>query len=71
MHRLGDHARRGLSRPRQIAVDVAGYGLGALLAGIAIARGGKAVHPAGVVYAARLIVDGAPAAPRASGMSGD
>jgi hypothetical protein len=55
-----------LSRPRQIAVDVAGYGLGAMLAGIAIVRGGKAVHPAGAVYAARLTVDGAPAAPRAS-----
>ena len=45
MHRLGDHARHGLSRPRRIALDLAGYGLGALLAGIAVARGGKAVHP--------------------------
>jgi hypothetical protein len=66
MHGLGDHARHGLTRPRRIVVDLAGYGLGALLAAIAAVRGGKAVHPAGVVYAARVIVDGAPAAPRAS-----
>ena len=68
MQRLGARARHGLSRPRRIAVDVAGYGLGALLAGIAGVRGGKAVHPAGVVYGASLVVDGAPAAPRASSL---
>ena len=60
----GARARRGLSRPGRVAVDAAGYGLGALLAGIAALRGGKAVHPHGVVYEARLVMDGPSEAPR-------
>lgn len=67
---IGDNARRGLRRPGRLAVDGAGYGLGALLAALAAARGGKAVHPTGVAYRARLVVDGAPHAPRASQLLG-
>ena len=63
---LGDNARRGLGWPRRIAVDAAGYGVGVLLAALAAARGGKAVHPHGVSYRARLLVDGAEQAPHAS-----
>ncbi len=66
MPRLGHDARCGLSRPRQIAVDFAGYGIGAVLAGTAAVRGGKAVHPAGVVYRARLAVHGETYAPKGS-----
>jgi hypothetical protein len=64
--RLGDNARRGLRRPSRVAVDAAGYGLAAALAALAAARGGKAVHPHGVAYRARLTVDGACSAPAAS-----
>ena len=63
---MGDNARRGLALPGRMAVDAAGYGIGAVLAAVAALRGGKAVHPDGVVYAARLVIDGAPEAPRAS-----
>lgn len=66
MPRLGHNARQGLTRPGRIAVDAAGHGLGAILAALAAARGGKAVHPHGAAYRARLVVDGAPAAPRAA-----
>src|SRR5215213_4123491 len=58
--------REGLSRPAGLAVDLAGYGLGAMLAWVAGLRGGKAVHPAGVVHRARLVIDGEGAAPRGS-----
>jgi hypothetical protein len=68
--RIGDNGRQGLGLPGRLAVDAAGYGLGALLAGIAAARGGKAVHPSGVVYGARLVVDGAADAPRGSQLLG-
>lgn len=66
MLRWGENARRGLAWPRRVAVDAAGYGLGVLLAALAAARGGKAVHPHGVSYRARLVVDGAAHAPDAS-----
>lgn len=66
MARIGDNARRGLARPGRIAVDAAGYGIAAVLAAVAAVRGGKAVHPDGVVYRARLVIDGALGAPRAS-----
>ena len=66
MPRLGASARHGLRRPARLAVDAAGYGLGALLGGVAGGRGGKAVHPIGVVYGARLVVDGSPDAPQRS-----
>jgi len=61
---LGHNAREGLGRPAARAVDLAGYGIGGVLAAVARLRGGKAVHPAGVVYRARLVVDAAGAAPR-------
>ena len=64
--RVGDNARRGLRRPARLVVDAAGYGIGAALAAVAAARGGKAVHPHGIVYRARLVVDGAVDAPPAS-----
>jgi len=67
---MGDNARRGLRLPARLAIDATGYGLGAVLAAVAAARGGKAVHPSGVVYGARLVVDGAEDAPRGSQLLG-
>ena len=68
MPSLGHRAREGLSRPGGWAADLAGYGLGAVLAGIAFVRGGKAVHPSGVVHRAQLVIDGAGVAPRGSAL---
>lgn len=48
------------------ASAVAGQAVAAALAGLARVRGGKAVHPHGVTYCARLRVDGAPTAPSAT-----
>ena len=53
---VGDNARRGLSGPRRLAVDAAGFGVGGALAGMAALRRGKAVHPHGAVYEAQLVV---------------
>jgi hypothetical protein len=47
-------------------VDFAGYGLAAVLAGVSAARAGKAVHPCGVVYRGRVVIDGASNAPQGS-----
>jgi hypothetical protein len=66
MPRLGATARHDLQRPARLALDAAGYGVGGLLAGLAAARGAKAVHPHGVSYRARLVIDGAAHAPPAS-----
>lgn len=66
VRKLGHRARAGLGAPARLAVDAAGFGIGAVLAGVAAARGGKAVHPTGVVYGATLVVEGAPDAPRGS-----
>ena len=66
MPRLGFRARAGLSRGPRVALDLAAYGVGGLLAGLALIRGGKAVHPHGIVYRARLVISGAPGAPRGS-----
>lgn len=44
--------------------SVAGAAVGGVLAAVAAARRGKAVHPHGVVHRARMVVDGAPAAPQ-------
>lgn len=71
MPSLGQNARVGLSRPAGWAVDLAGYGVGAVLAGVAGLRGGKAVHPSGVVHRARLVIDGAGVAPRGSTLLDD
>jgi len=48
------------------AAAAAGIPVGAVLALLAAARRGKAVHPHGEVYAARLVVGGVPAAPAAA-----
>jgi hypothetical protein len=44
----------------------AGAAVGAVLAGVAKLRGGKAVHPDGVVHRARLKLPGTPSAPGAA-----
>lgn len=67
---LGERARQGLGLPARLAVDAAGVGVGAVLAGIAAARGGKAVHPTGVVYGGRLVIEDSPDAPLASQLLG-
>jgi hypothetical protein len=54
--RVGENARRGLDGPRRTAVDAAGFTVGGVLAGLAAARRGKAVHPHGAVYEAELVV---------------
>ena len=66
--RIGDNAREGLRLPARLAVAAAGWGVGGLLGAVAAARGAKAVHPTGVVYGARLVVDGAAHAPRGSSL---
>ncbi|HUR85447.1 MAG TPA: hypothetical protein VMY78_08885 [Solirubrobacteraceae bacterium] len=66
MPRLGDNAREGLPSAARAALDASGYAVGGVLAALAAARGAKAVHPHGVTHRARLVVDGAPHAPRAS-----
>jgi hypothetical protein len=60
---VGQRARDGLSAPARILVDGVGYGIAGVLAAVAAARAGKAVHPHGVVHEARLLVDGSPTAP--------
>lgn len=66
MARLGDNARQRLGPAARAAVDVGGLAVGGALAALAGARGGKAVHPNGVVYRGRLEVDGDPSAPQGS-----
>jgi hypothetical protein len=59
-------ARQGLRRPARLAIDAADLTTGGLLAAVSAVRGGKAVHPDGVSYRARLAIDGAAHAPAAS-----
>lgn len=66
MPAIGHRARAGLAAPARLAIDAAGFAVGGVLAAIAAARGGKAVHPAGVVYGASLVIDGSPDAPAGS-----
>jgi hypothetical protein len=47
-------------------MDAAGYGVGAVFAGLAAARQAKGLHPRGPAYAARLTVEGAAWAPAAA-----
>src|SRR3954454_4358947 len=54
------------SSPIAIASDVAGWAESGVLAAVAAARRGKAVHPHGAVHRATLRVPGDPAAPRAA-----
>lgn len=51
---------------RRAVAAVPGVVVGAVLALVAAVRRGKAVHPHGEVYAAQLVVTGAPAAPAAA-----
>lgn len=46
--------------------EAAGLSIGAVLAALAAVRRGKAFHPAGVVYEARLTIGSDPAAPQAA-----
>ena len=55
---IGENARLGLTGPRRLAVDAAGFTIGGALAGVAALRRGKAVHPHGAVYDAELVVEG-------------
>jgi hypothetical protein len=48
--------------------EAAGLSICALLAALAVVRRGKAFHPDGVVYDARLAVTGDPKAPQAAGL---
>jgi len=57
---------RPMARAVRAVAAAAGVGVGAALALVAAARRGKAVHPHGEVYAARLVVGGVPAAPAAA-----
>lgn len=66
MDRLGHNAREGLTPAARRAMDIAGYGVGGLLAGLAWLRAGKAVHPHGEVHVGRVVVDGSPEAPTGS-----
>lgn len=65
---MPDRARQGFatSTPGRVALEVAGRTVGGALAGVAWLRGGKAVHPHGVSYGARVLIDGKAAAPPAS-----
>jgi hypothetical protein len=51
---------------RGILGEAAGLSMGAVLAALAAVRRGKAFHPDGVVYDARLAIAGHPAAPHAA-----
>ena len=55
--------RAAVDRAADGTSDAAGAAVAAALAQVAKIRGAKAVHPHGVSYGARFIVDGAPAAP--------
>ena len=66
MRLLGEDARRRLPPPARVASDVGGVSVGLVFAAVAAMRRGKALHPKGVTYAARLVVSGAPAAPQAA-----
>ena len=57
-------AGRGLTE--RILGEAAGLSIGAVLAALAAVRRGKAVHPHGIVYEARLEIAGDPAAPQAA-----
>ena len=63
---MSDEPRNAIARPVGAAVDGAGLAVAGALAGLAKLRGGKAVHPHGVVYDARLAIDGTDAAPPGS-----
>jgi hypothetical protein len=63
MTSLGARARTGLPPSRQEALDAAGRLVGAGFGLVSRLRGGKAVHPDGVVHAGRLRIYGNSAPP--------
>jgi hypothetical protein len=58
--------QRRAAESRGILGEAAGLSLGAVLAALAAVRRGKAVHPHGVVYEARLAIAGESTAPQAA-----
>jgi hypothetical protein len=58
--------RTGAETARAVLGEAAGLSIGAALAALAAVRRGKAFHPDGVVYDARLAIAGDPAAPQAA-----
>lgn len=64
----GQNARQGRSGLARVATDVAGLGVGSVLAIGAALRRGKAVHPHGATHRARLVVPKSPRAPAGSGL---
>src|SRR5918994_6493440 len=66
MRPLAPHVRASLAGPARVAVDLCGLSSGLALAAASALRRGKAVHPRGAVYGARLEVRGGPPAPAAS-----
>ena len=66
MHELGARARGDLAPPARAALDVSGRVVGAVFAAVSRVRGGKAVHPDGVVHEGRLRIAGTLAAPAAA-----
>lgn len=63
---MSDLSRRRLRRPARAVSDAVGGTIAGALAGLARLRGGKAVHPHGDTYSARLLIDGKADAPAAS-----
>lgn len=58
--RPGTNATHGLDRPAAAGVQAAGYAVGLVLAGLAAVRRGKAVHPHGLVFEAKLVIGSVP-----------
>jgi hypothetical protein len=58
--------RPATGNQKGIVGEAAGLSIGAVLAALAAVRRGKAFHPDGVVYDARLAITGDPAAPKAA-----
>jgi hypothetical protein len=58
--------RLATGNQKGILGEAAGLSIGAVLAALAAARRGKAFHPDGVVYDARLAITGDPTAPQAA-----
>jgi hypothetical protein len=67
---MADTPRNALRGPVGAAIDGTGLAVAGALAGLAKMRGGKAVHPHGVVYDARLTIDGGPRSASISALLG-
>ncbi len=68
---IDDETSRDLTAVGRVASRIAGPPLSLILAAVAAARGGKAVHPDGVVHEATLAVPGSDAAPKAARLLAD